>query len=109
MDVSVDDSFGEAETVVSEELSISEQIEAAYQTDCAKEALKFATPEGMHQAQAQAQKAAADMTPEELLWQLRESPQDAAAEEAYYQQQMEEFSQAKTAEALQRKHRLFRY
>lgn len=99
MDVSVDDSFGEAETVVSEELSISEQIEAAYQTDCAKEALKFATPEGMHQAQAQAQKAAADMTPEELLWQLRESPQDVAAEEAYYQQQMEEFSQAKTAEA----------
>ena len=44
----------------------------AYQTDCAKEALKFATPEGMQQAQAQ--KAVEDMTPEELLWQLREAP-----------------------------------
>lgn len=97
INVSVDDNFGEAETVNTQELSISQQIEAAYQTDCAKEALKFATPEGMQQAQAQ--KAVEDMTPEELLWQLREAPEDVELEEAYYQQQMEDFSEAKTAEA----------
>lgn len=95
INVSVDDNFGEAETVVPQELSISQQIEAAYQTDCAKEALKFATPEGMQQAQG----AVEDMTPEELLWQLRETGKDASSEEAYYQKQMEEFSQAKKAEA----------
>ena len=97
INVSVDDNFGEADEVHRQELSISEQIEAAYQTDCAKEALKFATPEGMQQAQAQ--KAVEDMTPEELLWQLREAPEDVELEEAYYQQQMEDFSEAKTAEA----------
>ncbi len=97
INVSVDDDFGEAENVNTQELSISQQIEAAYQTDCAKEALKFATPEGMQQAQEQ--KAVEDMTPEELLWQLREAPEDVQLEEAYYKQQMEDFSEAKTTEA----------
>lgn len=97
INVSVDDNFGEAETVVSQELSISQQIEASYQTDCAKEALKYATPEGMQQAQSQ--KAVEEMTPEELLWQLRETVKDTESEEAYYQHEMEEFSQAKKAEA----------
>ncbi len=97
INVSVDDNFGEAETVNSQELSISQQIEASYQTDCAKEALKFATPEGMQQAQSQ--KPVEEMTPEELLWQLRETVRDTESEEAYYQHEMEEFSQAKKAEA----------
>ena len=97
INVSVDNNFGEAETIASQELSISQQIEAAYQTDCAKEALKFATPEGMQQAQSQ--KAVEDMTPEELLWQLREAPRDTESDEAYYQEQLQEFSQAKKAEA----------
>ena len=97
INVSVDDNFGEAETVISQELSISQQIEASYQTDCAKEALKYATPEGMQQAQSQ--KAVEEMTPEELLWQLREAAKDTESEEAYYQHEMEEFSQAKKAEA----------
>jgi len=97
INVSVDDNFGEAETVNTQELSISQQIEASYQTDCAKEALKFATPEGMHQAQSS--KQVEDMTPEELLWQLRGASQDTESEETYYQHEMEEFSQAKEAEA----------
>lgn len=95
INVSVDEHFGGAETVNTQELSISQQIEAAYQTDCAKEALKFATPEGMQQAQ----KSVEEMTPEELLWQLRQAEKDTKSEEAYYEHEMEEFSQAKKAEA----------
>lgn len=95
IDVSVDNNFGEIESLSTQGVSITQQIEAAYQTDCAKEALRYATPEGMQQAQA----ALADMTPEELLWQLRGTPADAASEEAYYQEQLAEFSQAKQAEA----------
>lgn len=95
INVSVDDNFGEIESLHTQGLSISQQIEAAYQTDCAKEALRYATPEGMQQAQGSVE----DMTPEELLWQLRGTPGDAASEEAYYQEQLAEFSQAKQAEA----------
>ncbi len=95
INVSVDDNFGEIESLNTQGLSISQQIEAAYQTDCAKEALHYATPEGMQQAQGSVE----DMTPEELLWQLRGTPADAASEEAYYQEQLAEFSQAKQAEA----------
>ncbi len=95
IDVSVDNNFGEIESLNMPGLSITEQIEAAYQTDCAKEALRYATPEGMQQMQGSVQ----DMTPEELLWQLRDAPVDEAAEEAYYQEQLAEFSQAKQAEA----------
>lgn len=95
INVSVDDNFGEIESLNTQGLSISQQIEAAYQTDCAKEALKYATPEGMQQAQGNVE----NMTPEELLWQLRGAEVDTASEEAYYQEQLEEFSQAKQAEA----------
>lgn len=95
IDVSVDINFGEIESLSTQGLSITEQIEAAYQTDCAKEAFRYATPEGMQQLQGSVQ----DMTPEELLWQLRDAPVDEAAEEAYYQEQLADFSQAKQAEA----------
>lgn len=95
INVSVDDNFGEIESLNTQELSISQQIEAAYQTDCAKEALRYASPEGMQQAEGNIE----NMTPEELLWQLRGSSADTALEETYYQQQLEEFSQAKQAES----------
>lgn len=95
INVSIDNNFGEIESLNIQELSISQQIEAAYQTDCAKEALRYATPEGMQQAQGNVE----NMTPEELLWQLRGAPVDAASEEAYYQEQLTEFSQARQAEA----------
>ena len=94
INVSIDNNFGEIESINTRELSISQQIEAAYQTDCAKEALRYATPEGLQQAQGSVE----NMTPEELLWQLREAPVDAASEEAYYQEQLAEFSQARQAE-----------
>lgn len=97
INVSVDDSFGEIDTMEKLDLSISQQIEAAYQTDCAKEAFGMVTPEGIEQAAAQ--KAVGDMTPEELLWQLKQSQVDTASEEAYYKEQLQEFSQAKETEA----------
>lgn len=96
INVSVDDSFGEADTVNTQELSISQQIEAAYQTDCAKEAFGMMTPEGMEQAAAQG--AIDEMTPEELLWQLKQTEADQTLEEAYYREQLEEFSRARGAE-----------
>lgn len=96
INVSVDDSFGEAESVNMQELSISQQIEAAYQTDCAKEAFGMITPEGMEQTAAQG--VIDEMTPEELLWQLKQAEVDQESEEAYYQEQLKEFSMAKGAE-----------
>lgn len=100
IDVAVDGNFGEAENLPSQDLSISQQIEAAYQSDCAKEAFGMVTPEGLQQAEANgAGKAVGEMTPEELLWQLRQAPADEKAEEAYYKEQMQEFAGAKEAEA----------
>ncbi len=100
INVSVDDNFGEADVIQSQELSISQQIEAAYQTDCAKEAFDMVTPEGLQQAEAGgAGKTWEEMTPEELLWQLREAPADEEAERAYYKEQLREFAGAKEAEA----------
>lgn len=96
INVSVDDSFGEADSVNTQDLSISQQIEAAYQTDCAKEAFAKMTPEGVEQAAAQG--AVDGMTPEELLWQLKNAQVDKASEEAYYQEQLKEFSMARGAE-----------
>ncbi len=96
IDVSVDNSFGEADTVNTQELSISQQIEASYQTDCAKEAFGMMTPEGMEQTAAQG--AVEKLTPEELLWQLKHAEVDKASEEEYYQEQMKTFSMAKEAE-----------
>lgn len=96
INVSVDDSFGEADTVNTQELSISQQIEAAYQTDCAKEAFGMMTPEGMEQAATQG--TIDEMTPEELLWQLKQTQVDEGLEEEYYREQIEEFSKARGAE-----------
>lgn len=96
INVSVDDSFGEADTVNTQELSISQQIEAAYQTDCAKEAFGMMTPEGLEQTAAQG--SVDEMTPEELLWQLKQTEADQTLEEAYYKEQLEEFSRARGAE-----------
>lgn len=119
IDVSVDGNFGGAEAVPTEELSISQQIESAYQTDCAKEAFSMVTPEGLQQAMAGgvgrtdgkalggaqqnmangAGKPWAELTPEELLWQLKQAPEDTETEEAYYQEQLQEFAGAREAEA----------
>ena len=100
INVSVDDNFGEADVIHSQELSISQQIEAAYQTDCAKEAFDLVTPEGMQQSAANAAgRNWEEMTPEELLWQLREAPADEESERAYYQERLQEFAGAREAEA----------
>lgn len=97
VDVSVDESFGQAEGTQVQDLSISQQIQAAYQADCAKEAFARVTPEGIQQAAAQGQ--VGEMTPEELLWQLRQSQVDQASEDAYYREQLQDFSRAREAEA----------
>ncbi|MCI8484150.1 MAG: hypothetical protein HFH41_07405 [Lachnospiraceae bacterium] len=97
INVSVDENFGEADEIQRQELSISQQIEAAYQTDCAKEAFAMVTPEGLQQTAAQG--GLEKMTPEELLWQLREAPVEEELERSYYREQMQEFSSAREAEA----------
>lgn len=97
INVSVDDSFGETDTVNTQELSISQQIEASYQTDCAKQAFGILTPEGVEQAVAQG--TMAQVTPEQLLWQLKNTKAEKNSEEEYYQQQLKDFSSAKDAEA----------
>lgn len=96
VNVSVDNSFGESDTVNTQELSISQQIEAAYQTDCAREAFRLVTPEGMEQTAAQG--VIEEMTPEELLWQLKNTEPDETTEKSWYQEQLKEFSAARGAE-----------
>lgn len=76
MDAKIDETFGMAETVTPKNPSISRQIEAAYQTDCAKEALGQLTPEGLEQSVSAGEWQ--EMTPEQLLWQLKKQ-QNAAA------------------------------
>ncbi len=127
INVLVDGNFGGAEAVPTEELSISQQIESAYQADCAKEAFAMVTPEGLQQAMANgagniegqaadaqqgktaqhaqqnmangAGKPWTELTPEELLWQMKQAPEDTETEDAYYQERMQEFAGAKEAEA----------
>ncbi|MCF0230630.1 MAG: flagellar hook-length control protein FliK, partial [Parasporobacterium sp.] len=64
--------------------------------DCAKEAFGRMTPEGMEQAATQG--TIDEMTPEELLWQLKQTQVDEGLEEEYYREQIEEFAKARGAE-----------
>ncbi len=100
INVTVDENFGGVDAVQGQELSISQQIEAAYQTDCAKEAFEMVTPEGLQQSASNGtDKLLEELTPEELLWQLKQAPEDTQTEEAYYREQLQEFAGAKEAEA----------
>ena len=70
VDVRVEEEFGFVQETRRRGAQIDRQIEAAYQTDCAKEALGCITPEAI--AQSVSDGTWEDMTPEQLLWQLKE-------------------------------------
>lgn len=90
-DVKIDESFGGIEKIEDETAaeSITRQIEAAYQTDCAKEAYKQLTPSALEKCMAQENWQ--ELTPEQLLWQLREYSQ--VQETSEQQMQQEQYQQ----------------
>lgn len=98
MDVGVDDSVGQTESVTADAKSISAQIEAGFQTECSKAAYEQLAPE--HMADMMKENAYEQMTPEEFLAGLRSAGQPEsreaqetarpAAERDYAQMQLEE-------------------
>lgn len=100
MDVTLKEDFGAVEVKESED-AIHRQIDAAYQTDCAKNALEQLNRQGPKGAMAQEHWQ--EWTPEQLLWKLREqggtNPSDASKlVEAYWQQQKELMERGRTVE-----------
>lgn len=111
MDVAVDDAFGAREAETESEDAIHRQIEAAYQTDCAKEAFHYLTQEGMQQTMEQ--DGWTEQTPEQLLWQWKQQGsaevsgvqenegarvQDEKRQENAYEQSRELFGRGSAAE-----------
>ncbi len=90
MDVTIDDSFGELKSGGYRN-SITDQIEAGYQNECVKQAFDEISPERLHTVTSDADWE--EQTPEQFLEQLKETPDDLAAEEAYYKQQLEDLTQ----------------
>ena len=89
MDISVDDNYGEAKAAEENANSISQQIEAAYQTNCMKDAADILSPGRMKQVMEQNENWQ-NMTPEELAKALEQSTDtDAEAGSEILQQQME--------------------
>lgn len=96
LDVTLDQSFGSLESAGYRN-SITKQIEAGYQHQCVKQAVNEMSPERMRNVSNETKWE--DLTPEQFLHRLKEAPQDLEAEEAYYQQQLEDLRQcAKTSE-----------
>ncbi|MFP3155721.1 DUF6240 domain-containing protein [Lachnospiraceae bacterium ZAX-1] len=75
--------------------NITDQIQASYQTDCAKEALQRLTPQRL--AQLSAEGDLDELTPEQLLQQLRNSKSQQESE-LDYQNQLKEFATTKDVE-----------
>lgn len=97
MNVSVDDEFGAAKEVYRKDLSISQQIEASYQTDCGKEAYKMLEPEYVESSVSTGDWQ--DMTPEELLWMMKGQQQARPeADELSYSRELELFEANQKAE-----------
>ncbi|MEG0961356.1 MAG: DUF6240 domain-containing protein [Lachnospiraceae bacterium] len=83
-------------SISKKDLSKTQQQQMSYQTDCAKEAFGILTPEGAGEVIGEKM---LELTPEQLLWQLKNSKTDASLEETYYRQQLKEFSMAREAES----------
>lgn len=75
MDIGVDDSVGQVESLTADAKSISAQIEAGFQTECAKAAYEQLTPE--HMTDIMQENAYEQMTPEEFLAGLRSAGQNS--------------------------------
>lgn len=99
MDVTIDGQFGAAEEITRKEAAIHQQVEAAYQTDCAKDALSRLTLEGIEDVAANGEWQ--DLTPEQLLEHLAQQQKAEGAkeqEDRYYKQQLSELGAGQKAE-----------
>lgn len=97
MDYSVDDDFGGVEGSIKGK-SISDQINAAFQTECFKEIQQIAN-EPQQFAGLFGQGNWQEMTPEQLLEQMKQASADDAQAEAYYKQQLEDLDLSAAAES----------
>jgi hypothetical protein len=97
MNVTVDDSFGEISQIEKSGLSITEQVEAAYQFNCLKDVLGTITPNRIREVM-EANPDWQDMTPEQLKSALESVESEELAQEeqkldtAYARTQLAEFS-----------------
>lgn len=105
MDVTLKEDFGAAQVKESED-AIHRQIDAAYQTDCAKNALEQLNREGP--ARGLTKERWQDWTPEQLLWSLRGQEGASPSDALNYQPgqgEQQEGERAKLAESYWRQQR----
>ncbi|MEG1596211.1 MAG: DUF6240 domain-containing protein [Lachnospiraceae bacterium] len=95
MDIEVDETFGEVHEQVKNGLSITQQIEMVYQSNCLKETLDVISPKMMDHAMKKNQWDR--MTPEQLLTQVK--GQEAEYEPEYVKEQMKMLQEAQNAQA----------
>lgn len=97
MDYSIDDDFGGVEGSIKGK-SISDQINAAFQTECFQTVQQIADePEQF--ADLFAKGNWQDMTPEQLLEQISRTPVNDAQEEAYYKEVLKDLDLSAAAES----------
>ena len=87
IDITVDHSFGELKSGGYLD-SITDQIEAGYQHQCVKQAMDEISPERLRMLAGG--DGWEDLTPEQFLQQLQETPEDMNAQEAYYRSQLQD-------------------
>lgn len=88
VDVKVDNAYGEVQEVKTSGISITEQIEAAYQTNCMKDVLETVTPSKLQEILSQGDWL--DLTPEQLKEALANAGVDeSAVENEYYKEQVQ--------------------
>ncbi len=85
MDITVDHSFGALQSGGYLD-SITDQIEAGYQHQCVKQAFDEISPERLRMLSDGWE----DLTPEQFLQQLQETPEDLDAQESYYRTQLQD-------------------
>ena len=90
MDYTVDDEFDGVSAAENNKLSITDQIEKGYQTNCLRDALDVITPERMKKVMQNENWQ--DMSPEQLSQALQSAGEDTTLDEAYVKQQLEDLS-----------------
>lgn len=87
VDVTVDESFGEMEEFTKDGLSVTEQVETAYQSNCVRDVFEQMTPENMKQVLATEEWQ--NMTPEQLK-EAMEQAETSGEDITYYKEQMQD-------------------
>lgn len=105
MDMRVDNSVGAAQEIRPDETAVDRQIQAAYQTDCAKDALHNLSAQGVQELAESGDWQS--MTPEQLLETLRQMGEPQRQQEQWefqqqeqweYRQQMQQLAQGQATE-----------